>query len=190
MKNLPLVYTLEDKFEDTLYDYQGIESLNPNYVLSRQCTYVIYLETFYNPWLAFMISSSACGDLRTHEEVILSWVQTGTGISNHITLFWADTHRDKKTRCSHDTRTWDPSFLKKVGLWEIYLPVPPLPGPQKWWGWPKVKPVLRDGKVSHSLLPQHFEHISLLKFVSTLIDIMIIVAATICCTYFRGQTQC
>lgn len=25
VKNFPLVYTLEDKFEDTLYDYQGIE---------------------------------------------------------------------------------------------------------------------------------------------------------------------
>lgn len=119
VKNLPLVYTLEDKCEGTLYDYLGIESLNPNYVISRQCTYIIYLETFYNPWSAFMIPLSACRDLQTHEEVILSWVQTGTGISNHI-----NTHRDKKTRCSHNTCTWGPSFLKKVGLWETYLPVP------------------------------------------------------------------
>lgn len=68
VKNLPLVYTLEDKFEDTLYDYQGTESLNPNYEISRQCTYV-------------------CRDLQIYEEVILSWVQTGIGVSNHITLF-------------------------------------------------------------------------------------------------------
>lgn len=79
----------QGQFEDKRYDHQGIMISSLIIWYSRQCTCVIYLEIFYNSQSAFMSPSSACRDLQM-KEVIVSWGQTGIGINNHITLFWAD----------------------------------------------------------------------------------------------------
>lgn len=47
-----------------------------------------------------------------------------------------------------------------------------------------------ETSTSHSLLPQHFVHISVLAFIITIIAVIIIIEATCCYAHSRGQAQC
>lgn len=110
-----------------------------------------------------MIPSSACRYLQTHEDVILSWVQTGTGISNHIPCSELTL---TGTRKPDVPMTPVPEVLpssKRLAFERLVFLDPSSSWAPEVIGMAKVKPVLRHGKVSHSLLPQHFERISLIE---------------------------
>lgn len=47
-----------------------------------------------------------------------------------------------------------------------------------------------ETNASHSLLPQHFAHISVLAFIITMIAVIIIIEATFCYAHSGGQAQC